>query len=160
MLARPPGIVIEVIEAPVSACQVTRPVRRPPWPVLAAVSAGGALGSLARYGIGYAWPTRPAGFPWATFTINVTGCLLIGVLMVLVTDVWPGRRLVRPFLGVGVLGGYTTFSTYVVDIQRLVDRGAAGTGLLYLAGTLTGALLAVSAGASLTRLATRRKATR
>jgi CrcB protein len=132
---------------------VARPAGRPPWSVLGVISAGGALGSLARYGIGYALPSPPAGFPWATFTVNVTGCLLTGALMVLVTDVWGGRRLVRPFLGVGVLGGYTTFSTYVVDTQRLVDRGAAGTGLLYLAGTLLAALPAVYAGVLLTRLA-------
>jgi fluoride exporter len=131
--------------------------RRVPWAVLAVISAGGALGSLARYGIGYALPPRPAGFPWATFIVNATGCLLIGVLMVLVTEVWGSRRLVRPFLGVGLLGGYTTFSTYVVDIQRLVDRGAAGTGLLYLAGTLLAALFAVYAGVSLTRLVTGRR---
>ncbi|MEN3307338.1 MAG: fluoride exporter [Micromonosporaceae bacterium] len=138
--------------------QATWAVPRPPgrpWTVLAVVSAGGALGSLARYGVGQAFPSRAAGFPWATFTVNVTGCLLIGALMVVVTDVWGGRRLVRPFLGVGVLGGYTTFSTYVVDVQRLVDRGAAGTGLLYLAGTLLAALLAVYAGSQLTQLATR-----
>jgi CrcB protein len=122
-----------------------------PFAVLTVVSLGGALGSLARYGVGYAFPARPAGFPWATFTVNVSGCLLIGVLMVLVTEVWGGHRLVRPFLGVGVLGGYTTFSTYVVDVQRLVDRGAAGTGLLYLAGTLSGALLAVYTGERVTR---------
>jgi CrcB protein len=71
--------------------------------------------------------------------------------MVLVTEVWTGQRLVRPFLGVGVLGGYTTFSTYVVDIQRLVNAGAAATALMYLIGTVVGALLAVYAGVTATR---------
>ncbi|HKT02647.1 MAG TPA: CrcB family protein [Rugosimonospora sp.] len=130
---------------------------RPQWTVLAAISTGGTLGALGRYGIGLALPTRATAFPWATLLINATGCLLIGALMVLVSDVWAGRRLVRPFFGVGVLGGYTTFSTYVVDIQRLVDRGAPGTALAYLGGTLLAALLAVYAGATLTRLATRRR---
>jgi fluoride exporter len=127
-------------------------LRRVPWAVLAVISAGGALGSLARYGVALAVPPSRTGFPWATFIVNVTGCLLIGALMVAVTEVWSGRLLVRPFLGVGVLGGYTTFSTYVVDTQRLVNRGAAGTGLLYLVGTLVAALLAVYAGTGLARL--------
>jgi CrcB protein len=141
-----------------TAGHAVQAARRPvPWAVLSVVSAGGALGSLARYGVGYALPARPAGFPWATFTVNVTGCLLIGALVVLVTEAWGGHRLVRPFLGVGVLGGYTTFSTYVVDFQRLVDHGAAGAALAYLAGTLLTALLAVYTGARITRLLTRKR---
>lgn len=126
------------------------------WPVLGAVSVGGALGALARYGVGEALPGTRTGFPWATFLVNVSGCLLIGVLMVLVTDVWGSHRLIRPFLGVGVLGGYTTFSTYVVDVQRLVGHGAALTALAYLAGTALAALSAVYAGVTVTRLATGR----
>jgi CrcB protein len=99
-------------------------------------------------------PPSRIGFPWATFGINVLGCLLIGVLMVLVTDVWTRQRLLRPFLGVGVLGGFTTFSTYVVDIQRLVDAGAAATALSYLAATVIAALIATYVGMAVTRLVT------
>lgn len=124
-----------------------------PWPVLASISAGGMLGALGRYGITVAWPHDPSGFPWATFTINITGCVLIGVLMVAVADIWPGRKLLRPFLGTGVLGGYTTFSTYIVDAQHLLDHGAALTALTYLAATVTAALLAVWAGTAITRAA-------
>jgi CrcB protein len=123
-----------------------------PWQVLCAVSAGGAAGALARYGLGVAFPHRPGEIPWATFGVNVSGCLLIGVLMVLVADVWPTRRLLRPFLGTGLLGGYTTFSTYIVDVQHLVGTGAARTALAYLAGTLLAAMAAVYAGATATRL--------
>jgi CrcB protein len=130
----------------------TRPRVRPPWRVLGMVSAGGVLGAVARYGLGLAFPHRPAGFPWATFAVNVSGCLLIGVLMVLVTDVWPARPLLRAFLGTGLLGGYTTFSTYVVDTQHLLAAGAARAALAYLAGTLLAALVAVQTGAMLTRL--------
>jgi len=118
--------------------------------VIWAISAGGALGALARYALATAWPASPTGFPWAIFTINVSGCLLIGVLMVLVSDVWSGHRLLRPFLGIGVLGGYTTFSTYVVDIQRLVTVGVPGIALLYLAGTVVAAVTATFAGITLT----------
>ncbi|MDQ7904022.1 CrcB family protein [Phytohabitans sp. ZYX-F-186] len=128
-----------------------------PWPVLVAVSAGGVLGALARYGLAEAVPRPPGGFPWATFAANLSGCLLIGVLMALVDQVWSGRRLIRPFLGVGVLGGYTTFSTYVVDTQRTVADGAPGTALLYLAATMAGALLAVWAGTAATGAALARR---
>lgn len=144
----------EITTSPFATGRRTRP--RPPWAVLGVVAAGGVLGALARYGIGVAFPHPPRGFPWATFTINVSGCLLIGVLMVLVSDVWPGHRLLRPFLGTGLLGGYTTFSTYVVDVQHLLAAGAARTALAYLVGTLLAALVAVQVGMAATRWATRR----
>src|SRR6185295_14847300 len=100
----------------------TRPHRRHrTWDVLAVVAAGGGLGSAARYGLARALPSPATGFPWATFLTNVTGCLLLGVLMVYVLEVWPPRRYVRPFLGVGFLGGYTTFSTYTVELLTLLD---------------------------------------
>ncbi|ASW56873.1 CrcB family protein [Plantactinospora sp. KBS50] len=129
-------------------------LRRGGATLLAAIAAGGVVGALARYGLSVAWPHRPGGFPWATFVTNVTGCLLIGVLMVLITEVWTAHRLVRPFLGVGVMGGYTTFSTYAVEIQQAVAAGHPRMALLYLAATVTAALAAVYAGTALTRLAT------
>lgn len=132
----------------VAACRFPAGVQ---WSVLAAISAGGVAGALARHGLDAAFPHRPDGFAWATFGINVSGCLLIGALMVLITDVWPTRRLLRPFLGTGLLGGYTTFSTYIVDIQHLLAAGAARTALAYLAGTLLAALAAVYAGITIAR---------
>ncbi|WUI03458.1 CrcB family protein [Spirillospora sp. NBC_00431] len=128
-----------------------RELRRAPLATPAAVSAGGVLGALARYGLSDAFPYDPDAFPWVVFWINVSGCLLIGVLMVLITETRRAHHLVRPFLGVGVLGGYTTFSTYAVDIRRAVDGGAPRVGLAYLALTLVAALAAVVAGTRLTR---------
>jgi fluoride exporter len=132
-------------------------LRSGPWPVLVAVSAGGVVGSLARYALSAAFPHPPGGFPWAIFVVNLSGCLLIGVLMVLISRLWVGRRLLRPFLGVGVLGGYTTFSTYVVDIQQAVAAGEAAVGLVYLAATMVGALVAVWVGGSAATWAVRRR---
>ncbi|MDR8407297.1 CrcB family protein [Nonomuraea sp. 3-1Str] len=129
-----------------------RRLRRVPWATLGAVSVGGMLGALARWGITLAFPHAPGAFAWATWGVNVTGCLLIGVLMVAVTEAWRVHPLVRPFLGVGVLGGYTTFSTYVVDAQRTLQAGEPRTALAYLAGTLVAALLAVHLGDRLGRL--------
>ncbi|MFA1550212.1 CrcB family protein [Actinomadura chokoriensis] len=133
-------------------------LRRAPWETLGAISAGGALGALARYGLSSAFPYGPGEFPWPVFWVNVSGCLLIGVLMVLITEVWRAHRLVRPFLGVGVLGGYTTFSTYSVDILRAVEHGAPRVGLAYLTLTFAAALGAVFAGVRVTRSLVRRRA--
>src|SRR5436190_14198558 len=94
-----------------------------PWRVLIAVAAGGALGAALRYGASSVWPVVSGQFPWTTLWVNVSGSALIGVFMVVVSDVWTAHRLVRPFFGTGVLGGFTTFSTYAVDIERLVDTG-------------------------------------
>ncbi|REF36215.1 fluoride efflux transporter FluC [Thermasporomyces composti] len=131
-----------------------RATRRARWrqvlPVLGAISVGGVLGSLSRYGVSVAMPHEPRDFAWATFGVNVIGCLLMGVLMALLEYARPGHPLLRPFLGIGVLGGFTTFSTYVVDTLR-TSAEAPGTGLAYLLGTPLAALVAVWIGATLTR---------
>ncbi|MHA4816540.1 fluoride efflux transporter FluC [Streptomyces aculeolatus] len=124
---------------------------------VAMVALGGGLGSAARYGAGELWPTAPAAFPWTTLGVNVAGCAAIGVLMVLITEARTAHRLVRPFLGAGVLGGFTTFSTYAVDVQRLVaEEGRAAAGVGYLALTLVTAVAAVWAAQAVTRSAVRR----
>lgn len=105
--------------------QVPRELGAHPVAVLGSISAGGVAGALARHGLSEVFPRDPGGWPWATWAVNVAGCLLLGVLMVLISEVWTGRRLLRPFLGVGVLGGFTTFSTAMVEVQQLVAEGAA-----------------------------------
>ncbi|WP_371582748.1 fluoride efflux transporter CrcB [Streptomyces sp. NBC_01314] len=134
---------------------VADPPRPAPWhgqaPVVAVVAVGGGIGAAARYGAALLWPTSAAGFPWTTFWVNVVGCFVIGLFMVAITEVWTVHRLVRPFLGTGVLGGFTTFSTYAVDIQRLMEEGRPGTALAYLAATLLAALTAVWLAAATAR---------
>jgi fluoride exporter len=132
------------------------PTRRRAWDVALTIAVGGALGAMARYGVATAWPHAPGTFPWATFSVNVLGCLLIGALMVVLTEI-VGRphRLTRPFLGVGILGGFTTFSTYAVETDQLLTGGDPQLALLYLFGTVAAALLAVQVGIVATRLATR-----
>ncbi|MFB9465249.1 fluoride efflux transporter CrcB [Streptomyces cinereospinus] len=128
-------------------------------PVVAAVALGGATGATARYAASLWWPAQPAGFPWPTFWVNVAGCAVIGAFMVLVSQARAAHRLVRPFFGTGVLGGFTTFSTYAVDVLRLVDAGHPRTALACLAATVLAALGAVWGGAAATRrlLAWRRR---
>ncbi|GAA2800022.1 fluoride efflux transporter CrcB [Streptomyces showdoensis] len=125
-------------------------------PVVGVVAAGGALGACARYAATLAWPTPAGAFPWTILTVNAAGCALLGVIMVLATEtLTPPHPLLRPFLGTGVCGGFTTFSTYALDTQRLLADGDAARGLLYLAATALTALGAVWAGVTAARAATR-----
>ncbi|MFJ4468356.1 fluoride efflux transporter CrcB [Streptomyces sp. NPDC089424] len=120
-------------------------------PVVAVVAVGGAIGAVARYAAVLWWPPHPGGFPWSTFWVNAVGCAVIGVFMVLVTEFRSPHRLLRPFFGTGVLGGFTTFSTYAVDIERLADSGHPATAVAYLAATVVAALAAVWAATAATR---------
>ena len=97
---------------------------------------------------GWRWhsPTPPDEFPWSTLATNVAGCFAIGVLMVLVVERLSSSRLVRPFFGTGLLGGFTTFSTYAVDTRELLAAGRPAVAAAYLLGTLVLGLLAVVVG--------------
>jgi fluoride exporter len=117
----------------------------------AAVAAGGAVGAVARYALGAVAPVAEGTFPTTTFAINAVGCLLMGVLVVVVTEVRDAHPLVRPFLGVGVLGGFTTFSTFAVEGDRLLAGGHLALAGAYLAGTVVTAVLAAAVGMGLTR---------
>ncbi|SDW43845.1 CrcB protein [Amycolatopsis xylanica] len=128
-----------------------------PASTLAVIAAGGAIGACARYGATLLWPTGATAFPWTTFAINITGSALLGVVLVLIIERATVHPLVRPFVGTGIIGGYTTFSTYAVDAQRLIGNGHALTALVYLTATLLTALAAVWAAAALTRAALGRK---
>ncbi|WP_103512536.1 fluoride efflux transporter CrcB [Streptomyces sp. SM13] len=120
-------------------------------PVIAVVALGGAVGASARYGASLIWPTAASSIPWTTLAVNAVGCAVIGVFMVVISDVWAPHRLVRPFFGTGVLGGFTTFSTYAVGIQKLVAGGQPRAGLAYLALTVVAALVAVWTAVWVTR---------
>ena len=117
-----------------------------------AVAAGGAIGAIARWAVGLALPTPTGAFPLATFLVNVLGCFLIGVVIVAVTELTQAHPLVRPFLATGILGGFTTFSTYSVDAQHLVAAGRIGTASAYLGATLVTAVLAAWLGLAAARL--------
>jgi len=131
----------------------------PRWDVLAVIAAGGAVGSLGRWGLTLLLPHPAGAFPWATFVANATGCLALGVLMVFVVEVWRPSRYARPFLGVGVLGGFTTFSTFMLDARALLVAGRTAAAGAYVAGSLVAGLVAVVVGIRATRLAVRRDGT-
>jgi CrcB protein len=136
-----------------------------PWEVLRehahltpVIALGGALGSLARWELARALPHDPGAFAWSTLWTNLSGSFLLGLLMALVLTVWSGTRYLRPFLGVGVLGGFTTFSTYLLDTRGLIAAGHSLLALVYVAATVVLGLLAVLAGLGLGRTLLGRRA--
>ena len=107
---------------------------------------GGALGALARWGVTTALPHSPGGWPWATLLVNITGCLSIGVLLAVLLARFPDSPWLRPFLAVGVLGGYTTYSTFAVDVVQLAGAGRGVLAAAYVLASVLGGVLAVVLG--------------
>ena len=116
------------------------------------VLAGAGLGGLARYVAG-TWIMAKYGgrFPLGTFIINVSGSLLIGVLMTLFTERWQPHPNWRLFLVVGILGGYTTFSSFEYEAYQAVSEGARWLGMLYVTGSVVCGYFGVWLGALLAR---------
>jgi fluoride exporter len=144
----------------VAARPAVRRKRRGPVasaPDLVAIAVGGGLGSIARYGLSVALPAGH-GFPWAIFIVNVSGCFLLGLLMIYLLEVWPPRQYLRPFLAVGLLGGYTTFSTYAAGVMTLLTSRSFALADAYALTSIVAALVAVWAGMKTGRLASERRA--
>lgn len=121
------------------------------------VMLGGAVGAGARFALGNAVTARLGGaFPWATLSVNIAGCLAMGALAG-----WLARQGAHPggnddlrlLLGVGLLGGFTTFSAFSLDWWQLVERGALAAALGYVALTLVATLTAFTVGLFLARAA-------
>jgi CrcB protein len=121
--------------------------------VLAVISLGGMLGASARYGIARWLPTGTGRFPWATFWTNLSGSFLLGLLLVLLLERFPPTRLVRPFLATGIIGAFTTMSTYEVETALLINDGHAATGVIYGVGSLIAGLALAYLGIHVGRLA-------
>ena len=121
---------------------------------LLSVGLGGFLGALARYGLS-SWMHRvaPTSFPWGTLAVNLLGCLVMGGLVRFVQvhpEIHPSLRL---FLLVGLLGSFTTFSSFGYELFELLENGAWRGALLYAGSSLLVGLLAVTAGWFLVRTA-------
>jgi CrcB protein len=114
--------------------------------VLPVIALGGMIGASARRELELLWSASPDQWPWATLVTNVSGCVLIGMLMVQVVEVGRAHPLLRPFIGVGLLGGYTTFSTYALQTRMLWAHGRPDLSVLYLLLTPALALAGVVAG--------------
>jgi len=114
--------------------------------VLGAIALGGALGTAARYGVAQLFPTRPGSFPWSTLWTNLSGSFALGVVVAIVLQRFPPSRYVRPFVAVGFLGAYTTYSTFVAETVVLVRDGEALVAVIYAALSLIAGLLLAWAG--------------
>jgi CrcB protein len=114
--------------------------------LVAAVAAGGAVGGLARHGLAVALPTGRADLPLATLAVNLLGCLALGVVVAR----WRESAWVRPVVGTGVLGGFTTWSALAVETDRLLGAEPA-LALGYLVATTLGGLALARLGLRLAR---------
>lgn len=122
-----------------------------PTGLLAVVAVGGAAGTVTRAAVDRALPTAGPGFPWATWTVNIVGCLVVGLVIVASLERAAPSRYMRPLLGTGFCGGLTTFSTFAVETDRLVRAGSEAIAAAYVAASLAAGLLAVAAGVALAR---------
>jgi fluoride exporter len=120
---------------------------RPYLPTVGVIAVGGGTGSVLRYELTRAVHPAGNGFPIATLGINLLGSLLLGALIVAVTEVWRPHRLARPALGTGLLGGFTTFSTFAVEIRSL----AAPVALSYLIASVVGGIVLAAVGMAAVR---------
>jgi CrcB protein len=134
------------IEPSTSPAVRIRPLRRVRLPVVVAVAAGGAFGAPIRYELSVSVHVAPGSFPWSTFWINVSGSFLLGLVLTVVLERWPPTRYVRPFVAIGGLGAYTTFSTYSVETDLLFRDGHVALGLAYALGSLAAGGVAVYLG--------------
>jgi CrcB protein len=114
--------------------------------IVLAVFIGGIFGGLARYGIGRAVPPSANGFPWDIFAINLGGAFALALLLVLVIEVLPPTRYVRPALGTGFLGAFTTFSSLATAADHLAAHGHPSTAALYVVTSMAGGLMAAFLG--------------
>ncbi len=120
--------------------------------LLLLASAGGAIGAGLRYAIGHWFAGRGlTHFPWATFSINVSGSFLMGLTMGVVLARAHLPPEVRIFLATGILGGYTTFSAFSLEIWQLAERGEVAMAGLYAGASVVVSVTALLLGLALTR---------
>jgi CrcB protein len=124
------------------------------WPdrrEIAAVFVGGSVGALARAALGEAFPSSPAQWPWPTFMVNIVGALLLGYFATRLQERLPLSSYRRPFLGTGVCGGLTTFSTMQVEIVAMLAAGQYVLGAAYTLVSVAAGYAAVQMASALTR---------
>ena len=118
---------------------------------LAAIFAGGFIGAAARAEIGEAWTPAPGHWPWATFLINVAGAFMLGYFATRLQERLPPSAYRRPFLGTGVCGALTTFSTMQVELLNMLDADRIGLALGYAAASIAAGFAAVVVATNLVR---------
>jgi CrcB protein len=127
---------------------------------LAAIACGGFIGASGRYELLLAWRTTPGRMPWATLAINSSGAFLLGLTLTALLEWTTRTRFLRPFLCVGVLGAWTTMSTFAVETDLLVKDGHPLVALAYVAATVVAGLVLTWAGIAVGRARTTGTVTR
>lgn len=118
-----------------------------------AIALGGAIGAVGRHYVSVAMTLLVGhGFPWGTLVVNISGSFLMGVLIETMALVWSPSAELRALLTVGVLGAFTTFSTFSLDIATLYERGATLQLAVYIVASVAISILALFAGLRLMRL--------
>ena len=121
-------------------------------PAIILVMLGGAFGSGARYLVGrYALGAFGPNFPWGTLAVNLAGGLLMGLLAGTLARIGEGGEHWRLLVGVGLLGGFTTFSAFSLDTINLIERGDWGLGLGYVLASVLGSVVALAIGLNIAR---------
>ncbi len=115
------------------------------------VMAGGAFGAVLRYLVGRALPIAAGGWPWPTFIVNILGGFAMGLLAVWVLRAGTVGEDMRLLLGVGLLGGFTTFSAFSLEMVTMIQRGQGLQAMAYAIVSVVLAILAVYAGLGLGR---------
>lgn len=111
------------------------------------------MGASGRYAVGMlATHIVPGSYPWGTFSVNVIGSFVLGVLAATMAFNWSPSPELRTFLVVGMLGGFTTFSAFSLDVVLLMERGRLGMAAIYLVATLLLSVGGLFAGLKLTRM--------
>jgi len=126
-------------------------LRRIDWLELGAIALGGAAGALARVGLGQAFPPAPGGWPWATFSINLTGAFALVLLVTYLQRHRPLATLHHPLLATGLCGTFTTFSTMQLEVLGMIDHNRDGLALAYVAASVAGGCLLVSIASAAVR---------
>jgi fluoride exporter len=118
---------------------------------LAAIFAGGVIGALARGLLADALPSGPGQWPWATFVANLAGAVLLGYFVTRLQERLPLSSYRRPFLGTGVCGALTTFSTMQIELLRMLDEHAWLLAAGYAAASVTGGFACVTVATNMVR---------
>jgi fluoride exporter len=122
------------------------------WKILVAIAVGGGIGTIIRYGLTELLaPPTPLEFDWLTMSINVSGAFVLAAVNTLLTSTWRRTVYVRPFLAVGMIGGNTTWSHFIIESNQLISDGYVTTAVAYLALSLILGLLSAAASSADTR---------
>ena len=125
--------------------------------VIAVIALGGMLGATARFELARVLPVHAGRYPWATFWTNLSGSFVLGLLLVLLIERFPPTRYLRAFLATGVIGAYTTMSTFAVEVVVLVKDGHVGTGIAYMISSVFAGVGLSYLGVRIGRLTPRRQ---